>query len=179
MSKDHPLISYIEEAHSRGITNKQIIQALTAAGWHAHDMATFFLITLICLYQVQIHLQEKNIITVRNVSKFYGKKVRALDGVSLDVRRGSVTALLGPNGAGKQLLFEFSPLFLLQIMARCVSRVWMKFAMDSNYARLSVSLANMQQLMICKPVETFMVDDCISSKKPQARAIELLRQFDL
>lgn len=44
-------------------------------------------------------------ISVRDVSKSYGR-VGALDRVSLDVARGSVTALLGPNGAGKTTLIR-------------------------------------------------------------------------
>jgi ABC-2 type transport system ATP-binding protein len=39
-------------------------------------------------------------IEVRNLVKTY-KSVRALDGLSLSVQRGSIFALLGPNGAGK------------------------------------------------------------------------------
>jgi len=39
-------------------------------------------------------------ISVRNLVKTY-KNVRALDGLNLSVRRGSIFALLGPNGAGK------------------------------------------------------------------------------
>jgi ABC-2 type transport system ATP-binding protein len=39
-------------------------------------------------------------IEARGLVKSYGEK-RALDGVDLDVARGSVCALLGPNGAGK------------------------------------------------------------------------------
>lgn len=40
-----------------------------------------------------------------DLSKRYGK-VQALDGLSMEVRRGDVTALLGPNGAGKTTLME-------------------------------------------------------------------------
>jgi len=39
------------------------------------------------------------------VRKSYGSQT-ALDGVSLDVRRGEFVALLGPNGAGKTTLFQ-------------------------------------------------------------------------
>jgi ABC-2 type transport system ATP-binding protein len=52
------------------------------------------------------------ILSVRNLAKTYGKGVfsrkgfRALDGVSLEVQRGSVFGLLGPNGAGKTTLIK-------------------------------------------------------------------------
>ncbi len=42
-------------------------------------------------------------ISVRGVRKSYGE-VRALGGVDLDVRTGTVLGLLGPNGAGKTTL---------------------------------------------------------------------------
>jgi ABC-2 type transport system ATP-binding protein len=47
--------------------------------------------------------QNDAIISVRDVKKYY-KDVHALDGVSLDVKRGTVLGLLGPNGAGKTTL---------------------------------------------------------------------------
>jgi len=45
------------------------------------------------------------ILRIRGLSKQYGG-VRALDGVSLDVRRGSVHAVIGENGAGKSTLMK-------------------------------------------------------------------------
>jgi branched-chain amino acid transport system ATP-binding protein len=45
------------------------------------------------------------ILEVEYVEKRYGG-VRAIDGASLSVERGSITALIGPNGAGKSTLFD-------------------------------------------------------------------------
>lgn len=41
-----------------------------------------------------------------HVEKRYGKRVHALKGISLNVRRGEIFGLLGPNGAGKSTLVK-------------------------------------------------------------------------
>ncbi|MFN0241387.1 MAG: ABC transporter ATP-binding protein [Planctomycetota bacterium] len=52
------------------------------------------------------------VLAVRDLGKTYGKKLfgrggfRAIDGVTLEVGRGSVFGLLGPNGAGKTTLVK-------------------------------------------------------------------------
>jgi len=45
-------------------------------------------------------------ISLVDVTKTYAGRVRALDGVAMQVRRGEIFGLLGPNGAGKSTLVK-------------------------------------------------------------------------
>jgi neutral amino acid transport system ATP-binding protein len=51
------------------------------------------------------------LLTVSELAKSFGG-LRAVNGATLDVERGSVTALIGPNGAGKTTLFNLLTGFL-------------------------------------------------------------------
>ena len=53
----------------------------------------------------------ENVIEVRDLAKSYGP-IRALDGVSFDVRRGEVLGFLGPNGAGKTTTMKILTCFI-------------------------------------------------------------------
>ncbi len=45
-------------------------------------------------------------IEIKQLVKVYDRRVRALDGIDLNVGAGNVFALLGPNGAGKTTLMR-------------------------------------------------------------------------
>lgn len=49
--------------------------------------------------------RASTLLSLRGVAKAYGS-LRAVDGASFDVARGSLTALIGPNGAGKTTTFD-------------------------------------------------------------------------
>lgn len=75
------------------------------------------------------------VISVENVSKTYGRlgrTTRALDQVSLEVRRGETLGLIGPNGAGKTTLLSCLLGFLrpdsgsLRIAGRSVDDLWVR-----------------------------------------------------
>ena len=47
-------------------------------------------------------MNDDMIIRAENVQKYFGRgKIKALDGVSADIRRGEVVVIIGPSGSGK------------------------------------------------------------------------------
>jgi len=56
-------------------------------------------------FSILIILGEFFLIKVDSISKHFGG-VRAIDDVSFEIKKGSITGLIGPNGAGKTTMFN-------------------------------------------------------------------------
>ena len=179
----HPLISYVEEARIRGMSSKQIIDALTLAGWQVHDLTNIFL-DHIEVFQTPIASEfAENIITVRNISKIYNKTIKALDDISLDVKRGSVTAILGPNGAGKTTLVRILATLLTPEhgvarvagfdVVRDAQKLRSVIGLAGQYAAVDETLTGRENLEMVGRLYHLSI---INARQ---RAEELLHQFNL
>jgi putative ABC transport system ATP-binding protein len=54
-------------------------------------------------------VSESAMVSARNLERVYGEgdqEVRALDGISIDLPRGQITAIMGPSGSGKSTLMH-------------------------------------------------------------------------
>jgi ABC-2 type transport system ATP-binding protein len=79
------------------------------------------------------------VVSFENVSKHYGK-LRAVDGLTLDLRPGETVALLGPNGAGKSTSLD-----MLLALRRPTSGTIKMFGSDPYHAVKSGRVGAMLQ----------------------------------
>ncbi|MEW2518327.1 ATP-binding cassette domain-containing protein [Actinacidiphila alni] len=121
-------------------------------------------------------------VEVRGLVKHYGA-TKALDGVDLDVRQGTVLGVLGPNGAGKTTLVRVLSTLIapdagsarvagydVLRQPRQLRRV---IGLTGQYASVDEKLSGRENLyMIGRLLD-------LSSKDAKARADELLERFSL
>src|SRR6185312_15854663 len=80
-----------------------------------------------------------SVVSFENVSKVYGR-LRAVDGLTLDLRAGETVALLGPNGAGKSTSLD-----MLLALRKPTSGQIQMFGTDPYHAVKSGSVGAMLQ----------------------------------
>ncbi|MET9442778.1 ATP-binding cassette domain-containing protein [Streptomyces sp. NPDC006610] len=121
-------------------------------------------------------------VTVRGLVKHYGE-TKALDGVDLDVREGTVMGVLGPNGAGKTTLVRILSTLLAPDAGHAVvagydvvrqpRQLRRVIGLTGQYASVDEKLPGWENLyMIGRLLD-------LSRKEARARADELLERFSL
>ncbi|MGH6925516.1 MAG: ATP-binding cassette domain-containing protein [Propylenella sp.] len=121
-------------------------------------------------------------ISARGLVKHFGK-VRAVDGIDLDVPRGMIFAILGPNGAGKTTLMRMlatltapdagSAAILGHDVVAEPHAVRAAIAMTGQFASLDDDLTGRENLLLLARLLGFR------GRQARARVEELLAAFDL
>ena len=123
-----------------------------------------------------------SVIEIRDLVKIYGKDVRALNGLSMDVYEGEVFGVLGPNGAGKSTLIRVLSTLLrpdggeVRVAGydiRQPDKVRRKIGLAGQHAAVDEKLAGRENLRMFGRLYHLRERDA------QARAEELLEQFGL
>ncbi|MEU3652789.1 ATP-binding cassette domain-containing protein [Streptomyces sp. NPDC032161] len=123
-----------------------------------------------------------NAVEVRGLVKHYGS-TKALDGVDLDVREGTVLGVLGPNGAGKTTLVRCLSTLIVPDAGHAVvagydvvkqpRQLRRTIGLTGQYASVDEKLSGWENLyMIGRLLD-------LSRKAARARADELLERFSL
>ncbi|WP_374386463.1 ABC transporter ATP-binding protein [Sandaracinobacter sp.] len=120
-------------------------------------------------------------IRLQGLEKTYAGGKRALDGISLDIPRGSMFGLLGPNGAGKSTLINILAGLVMKTGGR--AEVW-GFDIDAHPRNAKASIGVVPQELLFDafftPFETLELQAGLYGvPKERRRSMELLEKVRL
>lgn len=126
-------------------------------------------------------MTELAVSTKELVKEFPNK--RAVDGISLDIRKGEIFGILGPNGAGKTTFLRMlatitkvskgKAMIFGKDVTKDARKVRSLIGLTGQYATVDEELTAMENLKL------FGQLNGLSASQSKARALELLNQFSL
>ena len=126
-------------------------------------------------------MTELAVSTKELVKEFPNK--RAVDGISLDIKKGEIFGILGPNGAGKTTFLRMlatitkvskgKATIFGKDVTKDARKVRSLIGLTGQYATVDEELTAMENLML------FGQLNGLSANQSKARALELLNQFSL
>ena len=168
------------------MSHEQIVSELTAAGWQVEQILEAVMKRVVPVPvpgAAPNKMVSDTIISVSGITKSYDHKTKALDNVSLQVKRGSVTALLGPNGAGKTTLVRILTTLLSPTSGQATvagfdvvhqaQQLRSAIGLAGQYAAVDAILTGRENLEMVGRLYH------LSKEQAKARAAELLKQFHL
>jgi ABC-2 type transport system ATP-binding protein len=133
-------------------------------------------------YREPAHSTDDLAIRARGLVKSFGT-LRAVDGIDLDVRRGTIFAVLGPNGAGKTTLIRMlatltrpdagTASVMGHDLVDAAHEVRASIALTGQFASLDEDLTGRENLMLLARLWGFR------GRAVRRRAEDLLSAFDL
>ncbi|KAF6586902.1 MULTISPECIES: daunorubicin resistance protein DrrA family ABC transporter ATP-binding protein [Paenibacillus] len=121
-------------------------------------------------------------ISTKEIVKEFPNK-RAVDGISLDIKKGEIFGILGPNGAGKTTFLRMlatitkvskgKAMIFGKDVTKDAQKVRSLIGLTGQYATVDEELTAMENLKL------FGQLNGLSASQSKARALELLNQFSL
>ena len=131
---------------------------------------------------VYVMNEQENIIEIHDLKKSYDKgKIKALNGINLEIKKGEFISIMGPSGSGKSTLLNMiGALDKADEGSIMVSGIDLMTAKDLNKFRSKeigfvFQMHNLiPNLSVVENVEIPMYETNLSSKEMRERALELL-----
>ncbi|MFC2161234.1 ABC transporter ATP-binding protein [Acidobacteriota bacterium] len=121
--------------------------------------------------------RETPVICAKNLKKIYGK-LKAVDGISFEVRRGEIFGIVGPNGAGKTTTIE-----CLEGLRKPDGGDVRVLGLDPSKERRKLNLrmgVQLQQAMLANQIKVWEALHLFSSFYPKSlNPDRILRKLDL
>lgn len=132
-------------------------------------------------------MNNENIIEIHNLKKSYDKgKIKALNGIDLEIKKGEFVSIIGPSGSGKSTLLNMlGALDTADEGTINVAGVDLTKSRDLSQFRSKeigfvFQLHNLiPNLTVLENVQIPMLETHLSSEKREERAMELLKSVQL